>query len=372
MSTLTFVAGDLVPNFQVSDSQTTKKAITAIDLITRSIQGAFSDFLENKYENFDALVGENACQIRVSMVLDFCKDRVSQISAIARQVDEIRQKILSIKKQDIIPEKEMSFEDFCKTKNIFLEIPSEYLFLIEAWILCQSKDLNVFEKTKPENLQALLPGLSKKFSEDIVKSAQKSLSKRSVMYLQNLAQDVGFPLTSDFIFFDKKGIQGLPCFIGVEILLKHLAKEKYPILLRCTSNSDKSMKFVLFRSSEGSFSEDHIRVEPGCKLKDALKQKLLEPTFVVEGYCSQKVDVEKIKKFGFEIVLKANAAQHHQYFSDGKDKDPFEDKPDGDLVKQERAKYQKIAFDEGFSYENPTTFCIRHIFCQTLLRALEG
>lgn len=365
MSILSFKPIEVIPSFNICDLQTTKKALTAVDFIAQVAIDAFKSFSEKRYEDFDALVGETSCQIRVSMLLDFCRRKDLDFSNMTKKIDAIREKILALKAKDIVPKKVITFEEFCKQNDIYLDMPTEMEILIKAFILTKSKDQSGLEKTKSDNLQLIVPGIGKRFCDDLVKSFQRSLSKESVEYLQDLARLEKVPLTPDLVFTSEKGIQALPCYTGVEILIKHLLRERHQILLKCTSTLDKTQKFILFKSNGATF--DFEVIEDISKYKDSF----YEPVFVVEGYCSGEIDVKKIVRFGFEGILKANAAQHHQYFGEGKDIEPFEGKPEFDAVRHDILFHKKLALEEGFSYENPSTFCIEHIICKTLEKALR-
>ncbi|MBN2479624.1 MAG: hypothetical protein JXA94_05300 [Parachlamydiales bacterium] len=373
MSTLTYAGISLFPAMKINDLATTEKAINAADFITQATKKAFEDFLERKYENFDALVGENACQLRVSMVLDLTRDYEDlEILKIISRISQVQQRILSLNKSDLIPTNEMGFEKFLEINNIFIEIPSKYQFLIEAYILSKSKDDKKFERTKPENLQKLSTKISKKLSQEIVKEAQRALSRKSVEYLEKIAQDNNYPLSDELIYVDKKEVRGLPCFMGIELLLKHFSNKKYPILLKCKSISDSQVKSILFTYQGEAYDIGNLGIRPNIKLKEFLKQILLKPVFVVEGFCDKKVDVQKIKELGVESILKANAAAHFQYFSDGKLLNPFDTEgEDHKRIKDDFHRYKDIALKEGYSNENPSVFCVKHIICKTLLNALK-
>jgi hypothetical protein len=353
----TFIGSSVFPNLKVDKSMIQPASIAA-NFIFDVAERALKDFQESRFENFDALVGDTACQIRVVMLLDLTRNFDNlEISDIITRIQEVQKRLLNLNFRNLIPRRQLEFEDFCKKNDLFLEIPYKYLFLIEAYILKQSSDSNA-EKTKPENLQELTTvTVNKNFLEKIVRNTQKSLSRHSVEYLQTIAGRIKYSLPKNLVYVDKSGIQGLPCFIGIEILIRQLSEGKYYSILRC-KNKLNSVRSFLFKGNKRLVAFE----------KNAFEKKLLKPVFVVEGY-GEALDEKKVKQFGFEDILKANAAQHDQYFSEGKGRDPFES---SDERYEEVRKYRKLALEEGFCYKNPLTFCVEHIFCQPLIDAVRS
>jgi hypothetical protein len=68
---------------------------------------------------------------------------------------------------------------------------------------------------------------------------------------------------------------------------------------------------------------------------------------------------ETVNSTALEDIVLAGAASHPQYPSDL----PFNEVED-----EEYLFYQKLANQEGFSLDNPSTFFIQHVYCSTASR----
>lgn len=372
----------------IHNKESVQKAIKLIELSTILTQKAFDAFLNRRFEELDALVGDNACQIRASLILDLAKkdnDKmlVATMSESIETCKRIQEALNHLDLQTLIPETKISFEEFCKKHNLSLEIPQECEFLLEAFALTQSKttDSSGSEFSTPENLEHLVEGFSKKDLKNIIRNAQKSLSGRSAKHLQQVSKSKELKqLLEKLVFTDNAtGVQGIPCFFGMEALLQKISDDNTPIVIvfkkRNPNGNCKVCKKLLFKSSKGIFNPITIKINPKLKLKDSLKEVLKTPAFVIEGiFDGDKPNLEKFNTLGLQKVVLANVAQHPQFFGVNKNLDPFE-LPQALQFKSEQEKlsaFKDLAKTEGCSLANQKLFCIEHILCLTIERALES
>lgn len=379
----------------INDEKSFNRGLNLVKFTAAIVHGAFDSFLSRRFGEFDALVGENACQARVCLVLNLqkeserndrlanlMKEDIEKAKKIIEKVNEIQKQLFDRENiPGLLPYKEQLLEGFCSEHDFKIEIFERYEFLLTAFLLnkTRSMDPKRGECTVSENLLGIA-ALSKEDCRKIVKSAQKSLSEESVKYLQHIACFESKKMMSEsFVLTDERGIQCLPCFFGIEVILKKLLKDSIPIVI--TFKKPGFKKSILFKAEGKNF----IQAEPD--ISDFEK-----PAFVIEGtFNGSMPDYPKFLKSGLRGVILANAAQHPQYFGKIKDIGLFEifdlaakkkalvkeDAPKEvsgfSMFKAEKRRFllfKSIAACLGCLPHQPGLFCINHILCAPVGKAL--
>ena len=182
---------------------------------------ALEAFAQGKYEEFDGLVGDTACQIRAAKVYDLAYTGIRS--------------------------------------------PADTAFLVNAYFLNGVKKITPQEHTYLETIDdkegSEKFGITKTQTTLIRKHAQKALSQASVEYVQAQAKSAMLPFVSgDYRLEDTFGRSLIPCYFTMRILLK---KRPY-ILLKCKES-------ILYDRDRNPISVDKVE-------KDM-------PVMVIEGFC---------------------------------------------------------------------------------------
>ena len=148
-------------------------------------------FLNDLLDHHDALVGENACQIRAAALIDFSLDHnlKSLLLNISNQIHDV---IDVITKLEVTPQDSNgTIFEFLEKNNLLFNIPKKFLmqvkFIIDSFILTLTKEkkpsssLTLNERTSLEPIKKV--GFVKNKAKLIVTNTQKSLSRLSCEYI---------------------------------------------------------------------------------------------------------------------------------------------------------------------------------------------
>lgn len=375
---------------------------------TQCAMEALTDFKYHKYHLFDALVGENACQLRAAKIVDLAERLTAgldqEIDAEIENSEKILKQINILKatlekeKMELPKTKPRLFE-YCHVKGIGLKLTSDLTFIVLSHILnkakrikgdqakpyfyrectdatamvnlCRTYDIfNTVSTAKDEKKSREPDQIEKKKSNPLqnkllvmIKNFQFCLSKASVVYLKQQAQLL--PISAE----NRLSIQMIeepavyfghtitPCFYSLGILMKSAAQKNQSALIKVK------------RFSKDNKAIDEIHILYGTSPNDStFKMKKCGsssiPVMVLEGYAvsddhlslSAANYIEMFESFGMMEILLANAAQHAQYLGDENNK---KIKPD-----ESREQYKVKAEKIGCSQDNPSFFLIDHIYAE--------
>lgn len=295
--------------------------------LERIIQAARSAFLERCLWLFDALVGEQACQIRTFMILDLDRSEVFR-----REVSLFNLPVVSDSFKFIV---------FC------------YL-LTQAKTMINTKPTNYLVHISEDSLQQriIMPNdhkLSKTQLKKLLVQAQQKVSLMSVAYIQQLCADISvrhYHLLS-----------AVSCFQSMELLFRQMADNRQLILIDAYLFQQETGPICgrvrqVYQSGGNSF-----------KKVEELESKKDQSVFVISGYSidsSYKTGEislfqEKFEQHQLLDLVLSNTAQHPQY--------PNAEYGEVDqLLSQKIRPYQIMAEESGCSRKNPSLFLIYHIY----------
>lgn len=218
---------------------------------------------------------------------------------------------------------------------------------------------------------SLLIGLVEKAKEDVCKNSiafvQTEVQKLEGSRANTLQSFVATPR-----YMESKGREELPFFQMTQVIFERAMKQQIPILLKVRNNCAHPLEeesyvcSVLLKSDGGSY-----------KVSEVTSDDMAKRAIVIEGY--SKAALEKLrseeylkqtleKSGGILRLIDLNTAQHSQYTDQiVSSKRMFQAIPG--LNDDEEGMLNQL-FDEaqekGFSLENPSAFCIDHVFCDII------
>lgn len=152
-------------------------------------------------EQFDAVVGENACQIRAVKIAMMIPKYLSSADLIQAQVEKASQKIETLSKSlEPLMKRGISLEILLQEEDIDVPLTSDELFLIESFLLSVAKTVKASKASSPlcrndaadpKKLKQFEKGVSASFTDNLVKKTRQLLSAASVAFVRERAQFLG-------------------------------------------------------------------------------------------------------------------------------------------------------------------------------------
>lgn len=330
---------------------TNEKAITGnitYLFYAKVIIEAFDRFLTKRLNEFDACLGENACQLRawkiLTMALNDNSTGLTKSLTDAKGLAEIffetmarfqKQVIEFESKRNIFPRdlewptilKEMTdLRETCwctiKSFNDTVRFTDEMIWLIYAYVTTVSKntmagglDAQGFPAAQQSEYQRITAhfGCSKSKAFGSLAFMQSELALMSQKYVQQVAKEIGNPLYVDRLgeaYWTKnaKGVLCGPCYYEFAALLLQAKKLHMGFLFKVSSFVDNGTRidFELAFQGRGLHAEFE-QIDPS-----ALKGRF---AIIFEGRSQSTAAVVDafFRKYGFTRFTLAFAAQHEQY-----------------------------------------------------------
>lgn len=267
--------------------------IKSIVVLTANIARNSLLHLQNRdFKQFDALVGENTCQLRAYHVQRNGVLPNERILELLQEIGTLHQQTLTpgFFDVEVHSKEQISQRINWKLKESPLQFTIEELFLIISHMLyvVRAPVEGRADRSEPTNLRVFLPAeegnLDDKVLTDIMFMAKKSLAELSAKYAQNLANELLIDKPIKVLLSDlmskknqkTKQIQGqpplvgVPCFFSIFIILEHLQERNGSLTIR-VQREGGNIDIPIF--------ENH------------------GPKMIVEGV-SQKLDEEAIQQKG--------------------------------------------------------------------------
>jgi hypothetical protein len=189
--------------------------------------------------SFDALVGENMCQVR-ALKVTLCAERTLTSFSEIKITCSLKEK----KVHDLLARPSHHYEgslyDIIVDEDIELALTQDEIFHLESFILTKVKvqeapkkeaPLFLAEKTYPKNLQDI-SDVSTNFANALIKKLRKDLAQRSVCFIKECARDTSYHSEDlDALLLEHNDLRSLPFFTTNHILLQKAMKEH--VIERC-------------------------------------------------------------------------------------------------------------------------------------------
>ncbi len=342
-----------------------KTSLTEYRLLIKAAKLALNAFQCGDLEKFDALLRENACQIRavkVAMLYPKC------LESIQPKLEKAEQKIEALfESMDSLMKKGISLKSLLEEEDFDVSLTSSELFLIESYLLCVAKDvlpakpsapLQRNEETNEKKLNEIEKTVSGGFVKNLVEKARLLSSAASVDFVREQAQFLEDSklqkMCSEEFTVKFKKMPCVPMFWTYKTLLTSAQKKGVPLLITAKVK-ENDWESVFFKpGSSGQYEESVLSSED-----------LSKPAIVVEGaICADPLPSKEQWKAAIAAqnigVILAGAADHRQY------PDSKEDRIVEILNDQEFEEYKKMAKSKGYALENPSLFFIQHVYASTV------
>lgn len=335
-------------------------------------------YLKNKdLEKFDALVGENACQIRAIKIAIISSQNQINFKNLETRISEVQNRIanlLSFRTINLLMISDISLQEVLGKEDLDIILTSCEMFVFQCFLLSLMKEpqselispLCVRDKSAPKKLKQLDSEISSKFANTVVRKTRRLLSEASVHFTREMAKYLDDPslikMVSNEFTHEYNSWTCIPMFWTYKTLLKAAQRENIPLVI-CAKFLNKNensytiqdQELLFFKPIKDNDEYHYIQTEP-------TEKDLEDSGFVIQGFvflnedhrifCKRKWKETLDKNSIIDIIL-AGAADHRQYPDENR-KIPFSD--------PEYERYKAMAQLKGFSIDNPTTFFINHVY----------
>lgn len=360
------------------DNTSPEEKFNAIQLICMRTLEALIAIRDKNLKLFDALVGDQACQIRaLKIALISNNDLNIEIKLIENTKNKIidilnvnknEKRNLSLKCKENMTANPLKGKEInilfqqeakklqeehktrlnCNAKKMLEEdvfVKSDVLFIARAYFLTITKltirDLkkNTYKNsTKESKIQILNLDCKKIIEKGFFASLKMDLAKGSVDFVKDLANEINFTNCLELKLVKNKRME-LPFLYMTEVVFKSAIQKNIPILLKI-----KNIKEEAFACNIpfGNYEKDSVAL---------IIESYSEKSFVE---LSSNVFKDTLENEGILNIIKYNSAQHNQYTDQE------------DLYDENQKALKVMAIEKGFSLSNPLLCCIDHVFCDLM------
>lgn len=346
---------------------------------------AFEKFELKQMCFFDPLVGDTACQIRASILVELCHQSSFEedLKNVQQVMYRLEDKIVTLLsgKIDII-ENVKNFESFLKHHKIDMKLREDFYVVLSSYSLTKSKDVDYSagqdgtvkrrERLVPEKL-VKNSKISLVFKKKLTEVFQKGLSESSVAYVQRIAFT---RLTCEeeracarLVFgvnvkTDKLHRKMTPCYPTMRLILDNMLNKQIMLVFKVEQYIKNqpypygSLSLVFEVNKEGRFVPtvvNHSRLKKGSLF--FCGKTLTDKPYSVKDLTS------KILSYDVKDLILGDAAAHPQYGIDDKTRpnDPNYE------------AHRRFAEEHHISRVNPPPFyMLEHIFCGNIQDYISG
>ncbi|MCH9627113.1 MAG: hypothetical protein S4CHLAM2_07470 [Chlamydiales bacterium] len=347
-------------------------------LLLLAAEQALTHFLNGAFSDFDALVGENACHIRATMILLIANQPCLEIKNLLKRICCVLDKVnFAFKKGDF--ELHQSLYLFVLKNKIDIKISFCEKFLVSSFILTKVRELLPpnpskwivrNERTSTKKVKEI-SDVGSSFARDLVKRLRNLVSTASVSFIQEIAHifpsnDPRHYMVSNLycVSHDKFGrLKCLPSFWYTLALMRYAVLMDLPLVMvvsqiasDCGHKTLKKESFY-FKVVKGSY-----------RLVSPNQFEQRAPAVVVLGSCCRRSAEfpefsdwkEEIQRYDPCDLILAYAAAHRQYPDESKDV----------LIEKSAPPlyhtYKSKALEWGCSLDNPSLFFLVHVYCDQI------
>jgi hypothetical protein len=354
-----------------------RKRLREYKVVVSALHAALQHFNNKDFEKFDALVGENACQIRaVKIAILSTKDPIPYQN-LEKQAALVQGKLEALlQPQKILPiiNTKVTLQELIQKEGLDIVLTEEEFFILNSFLLCLMKEPQdelsspfcIRDMGASQKLKEFDGEVSLTFANRILKRSRRLLSEASVRFAREMAwsaKDASLiKMISNEFTHEINTWPTIPMFWTYKTLLKVAIRENVPIILHTKFIDSEGDKYRI-KDEEMLFFKPHVdKGRTFYSLAEPTQQDLNKAAVVVQGVVDLDRDNKKFCKLRWrdkliqhpitEIIL-AGAADHRQYPNES-----YEVK----IHDPEFEKYKGLAQQKGFSLHNPTLFLINHVY----------
>lgn len=342
------------------------------------LKDATRALLHGDLEKFDALVGENACEIRAVKIASIASKSLDHIATLGSEVEKIIQSVDRILTSDEIiklMKKRESLLDVLRKNNLHVFLTPDESFAIDAFLLTELQDVRAHKEiiesliedsyAAPSKIRKYSNMVSNKFGKKLLAAARSRLSRASVNFTRAVAAEsndcaLSFRLSEEFTK-THNGCQCTPAYWTFKAMLEKAKNDGIGLVLHAKFLKKEKQLYRVYEESRLYFAP--VRENQRSFYREVADGALVKTAWVIEGLVCEsetepllsKKEWEKvITDTTVERVILAAAAAHRQY--------PDTDAADLFSDDQEYLKDKALANKNGFSIENPSRFLVLHAY----------
>ena len=350
-------------------------------LLTASLE-AINIFATGDLKKFDALVGENACEIRAVWIAIISSENLINVKDLLKNIIYLKDKINSILEGGIISRlmsSGISLRELLEKENLYISMSLEELFVIQSFLLTESKvavfdidsafSLCIKEKSDPKKIKRF-GDVSSSFADNLHGRLRKFIAAASVQFVRENAiktrdEDLIDMLSDQFTIHHNNHLLCTPMFWTYKCLLSVIQCKEIPLIIHAEFFKKESdgyrvvdNEWLLFESIPNenrslNLTQRAIRESDYNKMACVIQGAVLSQ---LEGSSAKNQWKQTMLRYPISTVILDGAADHRQY--------PNSDQDDIIQLLQDHEfeTYKSFAKVEGFSLSNPRTFFIQHVY----------
>lgn len=345
-------------------------------MLLEALKYALIDFQNNDLEKFDALVGENACQIRAIWIAQMAENQTINSDKLNQQIQKAQDGLSALLSREI--SKLMlggtTLENVLSRDGLEICLTKDEMFLLQIYLLTVAREeqtnlLRMRRVADPKKLKRF-GDVSTNFTQNLLHILRKNVSMQSVEFIREKAVELQSKscvrMSSEEFTIRHNSTFCIPMFWTYRVVLSAAKKAKIPLILHVKFVADPEMptndveeEYLLFKCEDG-----YSYTERPFTMKD-----LDQAAFVVEGISVCNNDrlskgqwKTSIKEFYIENIILAGAADHRQY------PEVSEDRIVEQMNDELYNNYKEMALNEGFALLNPTKFFIQYVYAAQIAR----
>lgn len=355
-----------------------EKCVDDYNLLIASLEKTLDAIVCKNYEQFDALVGENACQIRATRIAIEAKSALEDIPALKKEICLVKARITAITNPKLLRK---TFQQLLNERQLNINISDTISFCLQAYLLTYTKTMNLENSTVYRKDEKLVPKklmeiskVNASFADSLIKRTRQRMSMESVNYVRRqaiLAEDPKLINMTENRFEAKiNSWSSLPMFWVYKILLQSARRNAVPLLFIAKFYDKKNMDTLMdIEKIYFRYSEEQDRYEEA----DPSSLNLDQPIICIQGAVSTDEQGmknrdewrQKITSNNVKVILKG-AADHRQY------PDVEEETRLKEVTDFEYTQMRIAAKAEGFSIDNPSAFLVQHVYPSTPQKQQNG
>ncbi|WP_316358962.1 hypothetical protein [Candidatus Neptunichlamydia sp. REUL1] len=358
-----------------------KKGLIEYDFLLSIVKQVAIHIKNHELERFDALVGENSCQIRaIKVALAVSTITSTRLNQLIDQIQDLIvhvRKILSQRSIEVLMRQGVSLLHVIIEHGVDIALTSDELFILRSFLLCEAKSsvpddafmpaLLRKEKYSAKALRNKYPHLSYSFIAKLTDNLRVQLARDSVKFVRKVAAKIGDNdlkrmVSSDYEIVHNK-LACIPAFWSFKALFYYAQTTGLPLAFHA--------KFLSYGKEPYQVIDEDLLLFKTCgsvkhyQIADCSSFDSNNPVCVVEGALNARINKTAWRKSMRTMtpldVLMAAAADHRQYPKEGH---PLPANKEYNYFKHLAGKY-------GFALSNPTTFFIRHIYPSTISHVIN-
>jgi|GEM_PF-5317883 len=347
-------------------------------LLLMSALQAIESYSRKEFFKLDSLVGENACQIRATILCVIGRFDLIDFSELVIHLNDTLEKVEGYLSNESICKQQILLNEFLNEHHLKLYISYSELFIVLSYILSivrnilppnPARRIVRNESTETKKLK-IISEVGSSFARDLVKHTRKLLSEISVDFVEHITSKIDLsPMVRKMVSkkyreeYSKFGhLSCLPCFWYTYVLVRFSIELGLPLVILMEQLvTDRDYQKI--HEHVFSYVVENNKYVPA---RDA-SLPVNEPILIVHGSsCINESDAKSFQEWKSDFLsfdpselILCYAASHRQYPDENLDHKVSEN------ACPEYSLYYERATKWGCTLDDPKTFFLVHAFCDT-------